>query len=139
MADVTGPINSLPGSSHALPKDAKCDDHPDRPAVGRVQGETDSFGSEMHDLCQECLNEHFSYTRSAEARTGRCDWCKSEATDLRDARDYDEGMSGPVYRVCGKCIKRRDEEAHAELEEYEHRYGYDADDDYDDAEWGGTQ
>jgi hypothetical protein len=52
MADVTGPISTLPGSSHHdVPDGMMCDDHPDRPAVTRLQGETDSFGSEMHDLC----------------------------------------------------------------------------------------
>jgi hypothetical protein len=44
MSDVTGPISSLPGSTHAAPTAGMCDDHPDRPAVARVQGETDSFG-----------------------------------------------------------------------------------------------
>lgn len=29
--------------------------NPSPPAVARVQGETDSFGCEMHDLCAECL------------------------------------------------------------------------------------
>lgn len=43
-----------------------CDDHPDVPAVARVQGETDSFGCEMHDLCQACLDE-----LRAEIRTQR--------------------------------------------------------------------
>ena len=47
MADVTGPISSLPGSGHSVPDGAMCDEHPDRPAVARVQGETDSFGCEM--------------------------------------------------------------------------------------------
>lgn len=127
MGDVTGPISSLPGASHNLPKGATCDDHPDRPAVRRIQGETDSFGSEMHDLCQECLDDHLSYLRSEEARTGTCDWCKSAASDLRDARDYDEGMCGPVYRVCGACLKRREDRARQEIEDYEYRYGCDAD------------
>ncbi len=41
MAEVTGPISSLPGAYHSLPKGTMCDEHPDRPAVARVQGETD--------------------------------------------------------------------------------------------------
>lgn len=127
MADVTGPISSLPNSRHASPKGAMCDDHPDRPAVGRVQGETDSFGSEMHDLCQECIDQHRAYVCSEESRSGVCDWCKEAATDLRSARDYDEGMCGPVYRICGGCAKRRDDEAREELEAsgYYDDWGYD--------------
>lgn len=85
-------------------------------AVARIQGETDSFGSELHDCCQECVDEIRNYERSAEAHTGQCDWCKREATDLANRRDYDEGLAGPVYRVCGECRKRQDDEAHEELE-----------------------
>lgn len=57
MGDVTGPVSTLPGAGHALPAGTMCDDHPDRPAVARIQGETDSFGSELWDLCEECRDE----------------------------------------------------------------------------------
>lgn len=120
MSDVTGPISTLPGAHYSLPPNTKCDDHPDRDAVSRVQGETDSFGSEMHDMCAECLDRHRAYLTSPEAaehRKGQCEWCKGSATDLRDARDYEEGMSGRVYRVCGACVKRQSDEAARELAE----------------------
>ncbi len=97
MSDVTGPISTLPGALHALPEGQKCDQHPRRKAVARVQGETDSFGCEMNDMCQECLDEYRAWKNSPEAaewRKGQCEWCKGEATDLRDRRDYEEGMSG---------------------------------------------
>lgn len=126
MGDVTGPISTLPGARHEVPDGMKCDEHPDRPAVARVQGETDSFGSEMHDLCQECLARDREWKNSPEAaewRKGQCEWCKQKATDLRNARDYDEGMSGRVYRVCRACMKRADDKAREELAQY---------DDYDD-------
>lgn len=123
MADVTGPISSLPGSSRKPPAGQMCDEHPGVPAVARIQGETDSFGCEMDDLCQQCVDARSTYrcseagqAEAAAERSGVCAWCKSAATDLRPARDYDEGMSGPVYRVCGACIKRVNEEAAAELE-----------------------
>lgn len=122
MSDVTGPISTLPGTSHSLPKDTRCDDHPDRPAVARIQGETDSFGSEMRDLCAECLEQHRAYLRSPEAEKqlhGQCEWCKVEASDLHNARDYEEGTCGRIYRVCGACVRRQSEEAAAELEEYD--------------------
>jgi hypothetical protein len=80
----------------------------------------------MHDVCAACLAEHRKH--QAEARCGMCDWCKSEATDLRAKRDYDEGMSGPVYDVCGACVRKESELASQELEES----GYYDHDDYDD-------
>lgn len=116
MADVIGPCSTLPGDRSEAPEGMMCDRHPDRPAVRRVQGETDSFGAELHDMCQECLDEEARYR--AEARTGCCDWCKKEATDLRDRRDYEEGMHGPVYRVCGACVKAENERLQEELDEY---------------------
>lgn len=116
MADVTGPISSLPGSIHKHPSGAMCDEHPNVPAVARIQGETDSFGSEMHEMCNECLTKHKEYI--AEARCGVCDWCKSSATDLRPRRDYDEGMSGRVYDVCGACIKAENARLNEERDEY---------------------
>lgn len=120
MADIShGPVSTLPYSRHDLPSDTMCDEHPKRKAVARVQGETDSFGCEYNDLCEQCLKELRDYQMSAEARTGECDWCDEQATDLRDARDYDEGMSGRVYRVCGGCIKRRDAEAREEMRRYD--------------------
>lgn len=120
MADVTGPISSLPNSHHTVPEGTMCDDHPDRPAVARVQGETDSFGSEMNDMCQECLDNHKAYLASdeaAESRKGVCDWCKNTADDLRPKRDFEEGMSGRVYDVCGACVSRQNEELADELDD----------------------
>lgn len=117
MADVTGPISTLSGTSHDLPDGQTCDQHPDRKAVARIQGETDSFGCEMNDMCQECLDEHRAYLKSPEAaehRKGTCEWCKNPADDLRDRRDYEEGMSGRVYRVCGVCVKKENDELRAE-------------------------
>ncbi|MDF3208452.1 MULTISPECIES: hypothetical protein [Mesorhizobium] len=130
MADVTGPTSSLPGSSHDFPDGTMCDDHPDRPAVARIQGETDSFGSERNDMCQECLDEHREYMKNAD-HSGACDWCKQHKPHLRPQRDYEEGMSGRVYEVCDACIKRVNDEARAELDAYDDDrddYG----DDYDD-------
>lgn len=128
MADVTGPISTLSGTSHGVPDGQMCDRHSDRPAVARIQGETDSFGSEMNDMCQECLDEHRAYSKSPEAaehRKGTCEWCKNLADDLRDRRDFEEGTCGRVYRVCGACVKQQNEELDAELDD-------DGDDDFGD-------
>jgi len=127
MADVTGPISTLSGAMHSVPEGMKCDNHPDVDAVARVQGETDSFGCEMHDLCADCLKGEREWEKSNEAaewRKGTCEWCKNTVDDLRDARDYDEGLHGRVYRVCRACQKRQEDEARAELDSYG--------DDYDD-------
>jgi hypothetical protein len=135
MADVTGPISTLPGASHSLPDGTKCDRHPRRKAVARIQGETDSFGCELNDMCQECLDKHRSYLKSPEAaerRKGICEWCKSPADDLRDRRDFEEGMSGRVYRVCGACVKKENEQLAEEADEWDRQHGYEGDDDYDD-------
>lgn len=116
MADVTGQISTLPGTVRDPPHDSMCDHHPTKRATHRIQGETDSMGCEMHDLCDSCTAEFREAMRSPEARTGRCDWCKQEATDLRAKRDWEEGMCGPVYRVCGPCVKKRSEEDRADAE-----------------------
>ena len=46
MADVSGPVSTLPGSFHPVKADFKCDVHSDRIAIANVQGETDSMGAE---------------------------------------------------------------------------------------------
>lgn len=116
MADVTGPISTLPGHTSASPAGMMCDDHPDRPAVKRIQGETDSFGSEQIDMCQECLDKYRAEVKALDT-SGVCDWCNQAADRLRRQRDYDEGMAGPVYNVCGPCIRKANEDAITELEE----------------------
>ena len=118
MASVSnGPVSTLPGHSEPLPHGATCDVHPERLAATRVQGETDSFGCEYNDLCKECLDELRAHAR--EAKRGVCDWCGALATDLRDRRDYDEGMSGRVYSVCGECVQRQNREIEEELSRYD--------------------
>lgn len=128
MAEVTGPISTLPGARHDFPDNQVCDNHPDRPAIARVQGETDSFGCEMHDLCKECLDEDREWEKSPEAaewRKGQCEWCKQDADNLRDARDYEEGLSGRVYRVCATCIKHQNDQLKADDDYYDDGRDYD--------------
>lgn len=112
MGDVTGPISSLPGSSHTLPEGAMCDQHPDRKAVRRIQGETDSMGCEMIDACQECVDQILQ-----EDTGGRCDWCKTEQPHLTATRDYEEGTCGPVYYVCQGCRSEYFRKLREELDE----------------------
>lgn len=123
MANVTGPIRTLPGAAHGVPDGMMCDDHPDRPATHRVQGETDSFGSEMHDLCEECYRE-LRAELQAPQEAFPCDWCEVVSSDRRPVRDYDEGMCGPVYYVCPDCRRRKREREKEEAREFDD-YRYD--------------
>lgn len=116
MAEVTGPISTLPGARHPVPDGTMCDEHQDRPAVARVQGETDSFGSELFDMCAECLRAHREEMRKP--NIGTCQWCKAENVELRDARDYEEGCHGPIYSVCASCKKRQNDDLAAEAASY---------------------
>lgn len=116
MADISkGPVSTLPGYRDIAPEGAMCDVHSDRPAAARIQGETDSFGCEFWDMCQQCV-EAEREARKADC-IGCCDWCKQEATDLRPRRDFEEGMSGRVYRVCGNCVRKENKRLEEELEE----------------------
>ena len=136
MAEVIGPCSTLPGRHHQLPDGAKCDQHPDRLAVARVQGETDSFGAELNDMCQECLDAEREYAQSPEATSGTCEWCKNHATDLRNRRDWEEGSAGRVYRVCGACVARENEEIAAQMDDYDDWDDSEDEDDYDDCGMG---
>lgn len=134
MGDVTGPISTLSGALHNVPDGQMCDEHPRRKAIARVQGETDSFGCELIDMCQQCLAKDRAWRKSpaaAEWRKGTCEWCKNKADDLRDRRDYEEGMTGRVYRVCGTCVKRDNEYWDAEARAFDDDRD-DWDGDYDD-------
>lgn len=118
MAEVTGPISTLAGFVRAVPEGTMCDEHPTVLAVKRIQGETDSMGSEQHDMCQVCVDKHNAYLASEQAvqdRMGTCEWCKGGPLELFSRRDYDEGSSGRVYQVCRPCIKRDNERAAEEL------------------------
>ncbi len=114
MADVTGPISTLPGFRESPPDGTMCDEHPDRPAVVRLQGETDSFGCEMHDLCKECSEE----AKKEEPWVGKCEWCSTEEQKLQPRRDYEEGLAGRVYYVCAGCVKRSEDRYREELDDY---------------------
>lgn len=83
------------------------------------------MGCEMNDLCKECLDADRAYAKSDEARTGKCDWCKKDVTDLRTARDYEEGTHGPVYEICGACHKKQQDEINEELRQHDHDFPWD--------------
>lgn len=104
MADIScGPVSTLPGHTSEVTAGTKCDEHPVRDAVRRIQGETDSFGCEYYDMCQECLDEYLREARETDY-SGQCDWCKKHADHLYPHRDIEEGSCGRVYEVCRPCI-----------------------------------
>lgn len=104
MAHVGGPISTLPGTLLKLPENQTCDDHPDRLAVVRVQGETDSFGYEAIDWCDECYNKYLSAKENPEYNHS-CDHCQAVDCKTTATRDPDEGSCGPIYNLCDNCLK----------------------------------
>lgn len=115
MANVTGPTSNLPGSVRKSPEGMACDECIS-PALYRVTGECDSFGSEEADLCQEHYDQYLHDVDVAD-RAGVCDWCKQHTDKLIDHLDYEEGHDGPVYEVCGDCIKKENDSVGEDLEE----------------------
>lgn len=130
MADVTGPLSTLPGHTCSPPEGSMCDDHDDRVAVKRIQGETDSMGSEQHDLCQECygaVTKHVRQERESRASTPTyCEWHKGPGLNVSPMRDYDEGMTGRLYDTCSDCRRKINERAREELDSfcYDNYEGY---------------
>lgn len=123
-----GRVSSMPGSSHSLPEGTMCDDHPDRPAVKRIQGETDSFGCEYICMCQECADKHAAYRKELNGgdHIGSCS-CGNRDVPLFAKRDWEEGNSGPVYYKCRACVDAWNIREAKELEESQ-----DTSDPYDD-------
>lgn len=126
----TGPVSSMPGSLHPFPEGACCDQHSDRLAVKRVQGETDSMGCEYFLACQECYDAYREDIKNGHG--GTCDWCKLHFdSGLRTQRDAEEGPAGRVYYVCEGCRKEYNEywEREAALD---YALDWDQYDDFDD-------
>lgn len=121
----SGPVSSLPGSSHRFPAGSVCDRHVKQPAVARLQGETDSFGAEYFLACQDCVDRFRSYREQQLDTEKYCDWCNSMKKRVVKHRDMDEGTSGRVYNVCGDC---RSKEAQRAAEELEDSGAWDSDD-----------
>ena len=113
---------NLPGSIYKPPLGLMCDEHPDQPATMTLQGETDSFGAEYHNLCAECEAKHRSTPR--ELDPGECAWCKEQVLDRKPTRDHDEGSNGPVYLVCAWCRAHQEDVARLEFEKEKDPYSY---------------
>lgn len=131
MADVIGPNPHLPGNLLKVPKSVICDGDHLFPvtATRRVVGETDSFGSELIDMCEDCYQKHLKAVEDERKPGGylhdMCEWCKTGPHPLRETRDIDEGSSGPVYLVCSACRQKQNESAREELEYYAQQEDHD--------------
>ena len=117
MPNWNGPVSTMPGYQTKPEVGAKCDDHPLVDSVATIQGETDSFSAEWIEMCAECHEKHKRHKEDRKESLSFCEWCKTEQKGCSPTRDYDEGMSGPVYNVCPGCRKKRSDEAQAELDE----------------------
>jgi hypothetical protein len=114
-----GRVSTMPGSQHPIPDGTMCDDHPDRPAVTRIQGETDSMGCEYFCACQDCLDKFRSEKEALQggSHLGPCS-CGAQNVPLFARRDYDEGSAGPLYYKCRSCTDKWDVAVLKENEEY---------------------
>ena len=105
MAAVIGPNNYTPGQILKAVPGVMCDDHPEVVSVCRMVGETDSFGSEISDLCQTCFDTHLKQQANRSERPqewSHCEDCKNASNDVRQRRSYDESVLR--YR-CNACQK----------------------------------
>lgn len=104
-----GPSKHLPGNI-IDPVHSRCEEHPERAAVKSIVGECDSFGSETHEVCQECLDKYHQYRKEKLANPDpedffSCDGCSKRDETVKPTRDPEEGTSGPVYYWCAECRK----------------------------------
>lgn len=106
MADVIGPNNYLPGQLLKVPEGMMCDEHEDRLATHRVVGETDSFGSELIDWCQDCYDNYLKGKELIGDEIHSCDHCHSTGLRTTATRDPDEGSCGPIYNLCDGCLEK---------------------------------
>jgi len=113
MAAVIGPNHYVTGQVLRCPYGQACDKHEERLAEVRVVGETDSSGSELVDMCQECFQDYLRDKRDAQDELVRCQLCGSLTDTCKAWKDPEEGWGGPQYQACQTCRHQR-EEAFAE-------------------------
>lgn len=103
MAEVIGPNSYLPGQTLKPKENMTCETHEDRVATHRVVGETDSFGSEIMHLCDECYQEMRQQIEKEKETPKQCEICKKMKSDVSLSRDPAEGNYGPLYNMCIAC------------------------------------
>ena len=108
MAAVIGPNHYVTGQVLRTPYGQACDAHPEKLAEVRVVGETDSFGSELIDMCQECFQDYLRDKRDAQDELIRCQLCGSLTDTCQTWRDHEEGLTGRQYQACQTCRHERE-------------------------------
>jgi hypothetical protein len=110
-------MSGLPGDCRRLNASCTehCENHPEIKAEWRIQGDTDSFGAEYYYYCLDCYKKEKELIQNEEPMRGMCDWCH-KGGELRWHRDLDEGMSGPVYKICKPCLSKYNENEEKEAE-----------------------
>ena len=101
-----GPVSSMPGSRHQLPLNQSCDKHPNRLAVVRIQGETDSFSAEYVDMCEECKQDYLKHIEEHKEDERHCEICLGNKKGVKPRRDPEEGSCGRLYDMCPECYRK---------------------------------
>lgn len=74
-------------------------------ATVRLTGESDSFGSEYHYLCEK----HYAVYKRHVVKNplkGICDHCKSDNVEIKPWKDPDEGSCARIHYICNNCKKK---------------------------------
>ena len=113
MASVIGPNNYLPGrilrteymiKGHTCDQCSSAEPPIEKPAKAAMICETDSFGSEVHHYCEDCIKaiEEEREKSNSEDELKYCDHCEAQSKDVRPMRDPEEGSCGRLYYLCQK-------------------------------------
>lgn len=108
MSMHIGPNRYLPGQVIPVKVDEMCDVHMTRKAVTCIVGETDSMGSEVLSLCQECFDQ-YQQNKKQNKSPDELDYCEihqGDGKNVKSFRDPEEGYYGRIYRACESCRKK---------------------------------
>ncbi len=111
MAYTIGPSSYKPGDFIHPPREGDvCDFHSQVESVADIVGETDSMGSEVMQVCEECrerISHHVKEYQADNAIAAKyCEIHKGMGTDVRQFRDPEEGSHGRFYDTCKDCRKK---------------------------------
>ena len=106
MAGVIGSNSYLPGQVLKVPEGMMCDQHDDRPAIMRIVGESDSMGSELCDMCEECKQAYLKHIEDHKEEEKHCEICLNNKKDVKPRRDPEEGSCGRLYDMCPECYRK---------------------------------
>lgn len=129
MAAVIGPSSYRPGQTMAWKADGRECDNCDNVAQHAVVGETDSMGSEILHLCQECYTQLQNAIVEKQKEIRPCQICGDVTEGVQLFRDPEEGRTGILYQTCPRC-RQRLTEAFCDDGTLDDDRDFDRDDDY---------